>query len=97
MNIKITKEFRTLSHEASYVLAAVRPIQFAVEENIRNYTATPNNVEYDEPPDVKYWPHPVEMPLIRAPTEIPNNVINIFTDGRKIGGKVGAAAVIIKE
>ena len=35
--------------------------------------------------------------LIRAPTEIPNNVINIFTDSSKIAGKVGAAAVIIKD
>jgi len=33
---------------------------------------------------------------MRAPTEIPHNVINIFTDGSKIGGKFGAAAVIIK-
>ena len=47
---------------------------------------------------MRYWPHPAEIPLIRAPTEIPHNVINtsIFTDGSKIGGKVGAAAVIIK-
>ena len=46
---------------------------------------------------MRYWPHPAEIPLIRAPTEIPHNVINIFTDGSKIGGKVGAAAVIIKD
>jgi len=39
----------------------------------------------------------VEIPRIRTPTEIRNNVINIFTDGSKIGGKVGAAAVIIKD
>ena len=38
----------------------------------------------------------MEIPLIRAPTEIRNNVINIFTDGSKIGGKVGADAVLIK-
>jgi len=42
-------------------------------------------------------PQPAEIPLIRAPTEIPHNVINIFTDGSKIGGKVGAAVVIIKD
>jgi len=46
---------------------------------------------------VRYWPHPVEISLIRAPTEIPHNVINTFTDGSKIGGKVEAAAVIIKD
>jgi ribonuclease HI len=39
----------------------------------------------------------VEIPLIRAPTEITHNAINIFTDGSKIGGKVGAAAVTIKD
>ena len=93
MNIKIAKAFRTLPYEASCVLAAVRPIHLAVEEKIPTYTATHNNIEYDEPPDVKYWPHPVEMPIIRALTEIPNNVINIFTDGSKIGGKVGATSV----
>jgi len=96
-NIKIAKAFRTLSYEASCVLAAVRPIQLAVEEKVRTYTATHNNIEYDEPLEVRYWPHSVEMPLIGAPTEIPHNVINIFTDGSKIGGKVGAAAVIIKD
>jgi len=46
---------------------------------------------------VRYWPYPAEIPLIRAPTEIPHNVITIFTDGSKTGGKVGAAAVIIKD
>jgi len=45
---------------------------------------------------VRYWPQPAEISLITAPTEIPHNVLNIFTDGSKIGGKVGAAAVIIK-
>jgi len=97
MNIKIAKALRTMSYEASCVLVAVRPIQLAVEEIVRTYTATHNNIEYDEPLDVKYWPRPVEMPLNGAPKNIPNNVINIFTDGSKIGGKVGAAAVIIKD
>ena len=59
--------------------------------------ATHNNIENDAPLEVRYWPHPVEIPLMRKPTEIPHNVINIFTDGSKIGGKVGAAAVIIKD
>jgi len=68
INIKIAKALRTLSNEASCILAAARPIQLAVEEKVRNYTATHNNIEYDEPLDVRYWPHPAEMPLIRAPT-----------------------------
>ena len=46
---------------------------------------------------MRYWPYSAKIPLIRAPTEIPHNVINIFTDGSKIGGKAGAVAVIIKD
>jgi hypothetical protein len=97
MNIKITKAFSTLSYKASCVLAGVRPIRLAIEEKVRTYKATHNNIEYDAPLEVRYWPHPAEIALIREHTEIPHNAINIFTDGIKIGGKVGAAAVIIKE
>ena len=97
MNIKIANAFRTLSYEASYVLAGVRPIRFAVEEKVRTYKATQNNIECDAPLEVRYWSYPTEIPLIRAPTEILHNVINIFTGGSKMGGKVRAAAVIIKD
>jgi len=34
MNIKISKAFRTLSYEASCVLAGVRPIRLATEETV---------------------------------------------------------------
>ena len=96
MNIKIAKAFRTLSYEASCVLAGVRPICLAIEEKVRTYKATHNNIAYDAPMEVRYWPQPAEISLIRAPTEILHNVINIFTDGSKIGRKIRAAAVIIK-
>jgi hypothetical protein len=52
---------------------------------------------YDASLEVRYWPHPAEIPLIRESTEIPHNVINIFTDGSKFGGKVAAATFIIKD
>jgi len=93
-NIKISKAFRTLSYEASCVLSGVRPIRLAIEEKVRTYKATHNNTEYDAPMEVRYWPHPAEIPPIGAPTEIQHNVINIFTDGSKFGGKVGAAVII---
>jgi len=54
MNIEIAKAFRTLSYEASCVLAGVCPIQLAVEEKVRNYEATINNIEYDAPLEVRY-------------------------------------------
>jgi hypothetical protein len=97
MNIKIAKAFRTLSYEASCVLALVRPIQLAIEEKVQTYKATRNHIEYVAHLEVRDWPHPAETPLIRAPTDIPHNVVNIFMDGSRIGGKVGAVAVIKDE
>ena len=97
MNNKIAKAFRTLSYEASCVLAGVRPIRLAIEEKIRTHKATHNNIMHDAPLEVIYWPHPAEIPLTRAPTDTPHNVINIFKDGSKIGGKVGAAAFLIMD
>jgi len=58
MNIKTAKAFRTLSYEASCVLAGVRPLRLAVEEKVRTYKAAHNNIEYDAPLEVIYWPHP---------------------------------------
>ena len=49
MNIKITKAFRTLSYEASCVLAGFCPIRFAIVEKVRTYKETHNNIEYDAP------------------------------------------------
>jgi hypothetical protein len=96
MDIKIAKAFRTLSYEASFILAGVRPIRLAIEKNVRTYKATHNTFEYDVPLEVRYCPHPAETPLIREPTEILPNIINTFTDGNKIREKIGDAAVIIK-
>jgi hypothetical protein len=79
------------------VLAGVLPIRLANEKTVRTYKASHNNIEYDAPLEVRYWPHPAEIPLIRAPTAILHNVINICTDGGKIGGNIGTAAVIIKD
>ena len=97
INIKTAKAFRTISFEASGVMARVPPIGIVIEGKVRTFKATHNNTKYDAPLGVRYWPHPAEIPLIRASTEIPHNKITIFTDGSKIGGKVGAAAVIIKD
>ena len=79
MNIKIAKAFRTLSYEASCVLTGVRPIRLAIDEKVRTYKATHNNIKFDAPLEVRYWPHPAEIPLIREPTEIPHNVIYLRT------------------
>jgi hypothetical protein len=78
INIKIAKAFITLSYEASCVLA-VRPIQLAIEEKVRTYMATYTNIEYDAPLELRYWPLPAEIHVIRAYKEISRNVIYLRT------------------
>ncbi|KAJ4430157.1 hypothetical protein ANN_22367 [Periplaneta americana] len=87
---------RTLPYDASCVLAGVLPIRLVIKEKVRIYRATHKNIEYDAPLEVIHWPHPAEEPLIRSPMDDTANKIDIYTDGSKIGGKVGAAAVIIQ-
>ena len=53
-NINITKAFRTLSYETSCVLAGIRPIRLAVEENVETYKTTHSNIEVDAPLEVSY-------------------------------------------
>ncbi|KAJ4447342.1 hypothetical protein ANN_09347 [Periplaneta americana] len=49
MNIKIAKAFRTLSYDASCVIAGVLPVRLVIEEKVRIYRATHKNMEYDAP------------------------------------------------
>jgi len=87
INITTAKAFRTISFEASCVMAGVPPIGNVIERKVRNYKATHSNTEYDAPLGVRYWNHPAEIPLIRVPKDIPHNATTIFTDGSKIRGK----------
>jgi hypothetical protein len=61
VNIKIAKAFRTLSYEATCLLAGVRPIRLAIEEKVQTYKVTHNHIKYDAPLEVRYWPHPAEI------------------------------------
>jgi hypothetical protein len=59
INIKIAKTYRTISYDASCVIAGVRPIQITIEQKVQTYMSTKiNNKEYDAPLEVRYWRHP---------------------------------------
>ena len=59
LNIKIAKAYRTLSYDASCVIAGVRPIKITIEETVQTYMATKiNNLEFDAPLEVRNWRHP---------------------------------------
>ena len=57
INIRMAKAYRTLSYEASCVLAGVEPIAIKVEEIMR-IGKDIKSQEYDAPIDIKNWPHP---------------------------------------
>ena len=81
INIKIAKAYRTVSYDASCVIAGIRPIQITIEQKVRTYMATKiNNSEYDAP---------AELAIIH---EV--DATEVYTDGSKIGDSIGAAGII---
>jgi len=62
MNIEIDKAYRTVSYDASCVIAGVKPIQIIIEQKVQSYMATKiNNLEYDTPLEVRIWLHLAEI------------------------------------
>jgi ribonuclease HI len=100
INIKIAKAYRTLSYEASCVMAGAKPIGIKTGEITQVYRAThiacQECQEYDAPLEIQDWPHPADRLIIEESKEGETCPIEIYTDGSKINGKVGAAAIICK-
>ena len=59
INIKIAKAYRTISFEASCVMAGVPPIGLVIEEKARRYMIK-HNPECNLPLPVTEWPHPTQ-------------------------------------
>ena len=95
MNIKIAKAYRTVSYDASCVIAGVQPIQITIDEKVQTYIATKiNNVEYDAPLELRYWRHPAEIATVHEVENSSMYTIEVYTDGSKIGNNVRAAGII---
>jgi len=98
INIKISKAYRTVSFETSCVLAGVPPIGIVIEERARLYKIMHNmergEFECEQPQPVKEWPHPALRQICMEPRESMQYSKVIFTDGSKMGDKVGAGAAI---
>ena len=97
MNIKIAKAYRTISYDASCVIAGEPPIEILIGQKVQTYVNTKiNNSDYDAPLEVKYWRHPAKLVTIH---EVKNGTLyttEVYTDGGKIGDTVGAAGVVIE-
>jgi len=98
INIKVAKAYRTISFKASCIVARVPPIGTAIEEKARLYKIKQNaeqrEYECDIPLPVKDWPHPGRRLILMEISDSKPYSVEIYTDGSKIGGKVGAGVAL---
>ena len=97
MTIKISKAYRTISYDASCVMAGVPPIAIVIAEKAKLYKSKHcmdgAAYEYDMPVPVADWPHPARRANIMTSDSI-SYATEIYTDGSKSGGKVGPGVAI---
>jgi hypothetical protein len=98
INIKAAKAYRTISFEASCIMARVPPIGIVIWEKARLYKIKHNmehsEYEYDAPLPAKDWPHPARRMVIKEISDSTLYSVELHTDGSKNGGKVGAGAAL---
>ena len=105
VNIKMTKAFRTTSHEALCILAGTTPIDIELRERAKYYCIIRGRCEHTVPSEeldlpVQYCQrtHPAEKVIIEEKTD-ENYVVELYTDGSKteIGTGAGIAVFINAE
>jgi ribonuclease HI len=79
-------------------MAGVPPIGIVIGEKARLYKIKHNmersEYEYDAPLPAKDWPHPARRMVIKDIGDSTLYPVEIYTDGSKNGGKVGAGAAL---
>ena len=98
ITIKIAKAYRTISFEASCLMAGVPPIGTVIEGKAhlykRKHSTGRSDDECDMPLPVTEWIHPAQRVTIMETTDSTSYATEIYIDGSKIGGKVGAGVAI---
>ena len=101
INIKIAKAHKTLSYEASCVMAGVLPIELVIEEKVELYKIkhgyTRFQYECELPLPVKDWPHPAERVNLTQTNDQARYGFKIYTDGSKTGENVGSGIAIFTD
>ena len=86
INVKIAKAHRTISYDASCVIAGVRPIKITIEQKVQAYMVTKiNNLEFNTPLEVRYRLHPAELAIMHEVENGTTYTAEAYTDGSKIG------------
>ena len=61
INIKLTKAYRTISYDASCIIAGIQPIDITIDEKVKLYETIHGEREYDAPLEPENWAHPTEV------------------------------------
>jgi hypothetical protein len=99
INIKVAKAYRTISFEASCIMAGVPPIGIVIGEKARLYKINHNmersKYEYDTPLPAKDWPQSAWRMVIKEISDSTLYSVETYKDGSKNGGKVGGVALYV--
>jgi hypothetical protein len=97
-NIKIAKNYRTVSNEALCVITGLIPIKIKIEKTRNSYEITKEKeFQYEREMEVKNWNHPAKHVKIIEGNEDSNHFIQAYTDGSKNGVGVGFGIAIFSE
>lgn len=100
-NIKITKAYRTITFEASCLMAGVPPIGIVIAGKVqlykRKHGIDSSEYECDMPLPVREWPHPTRRVNIMETSPQTTYPTEIYVDGSKVGGKVGVGMAIYSD
>jgi hypothetical protein len=87
INIKIAKAYRTISFEASCLMAGIQPIGIEIEGKTclykRKHSTGKGDYKWDKPLPAEEWPPPARCTDIMETTELMTYPTEIFTDGKK--------------
>jgi predicted ATP-grasp superfamily ATP-dependent carboligase len=94
INIKIAKAYRTISFEASCVIAGVPPIGLVIDGKVQVYKQNHGLENSDMPLPVQEWPHPARQVTITETNEAMTYPIEIYMDRSKDTSTLRAGVAI---
>lgn len=100
INIKITKAFRTTSHEALCVIAGSTPIDIELSAIAKYYNIVRRSYNKEETTHLdiaknyREWPHPAENIELQEKDDDERYTVQIYTDGSRTDTGVGSGIAV---
>jgi len=100
INIRIAKDYRTVSNEALCMITGLTPIDIKIEEFASLFQITKGRTKEELPfgldTRIKHWPHLAFSISLLKERNYEDNDLEIFTDGSKTKQGVGAGVAIYR-